>query len=502
MRIAVVGAGISGLVAAYRLRKALGPELELVLLERSERIGGILRTDDIAGEPVDLGAEAFVGRRPEIPALLDELGLADQLVYPAGKRPLIWSGGAAHPLPERTLMGIPAGPEAVAGLVDEATLAWIADEPARPFDWVRGADMAVGELVAARFGEQVVRRSVDPLLGGVYAGLANSIGVRAALPTLAAALDAGAASLSQAVADALPPPSTAPVFGGIRDGYRVLLDALLKAASPALETSCAPRELTRTSNGWRLDLVGGMDSVGKMGSAGEMDLMGSVGSVGEMGSGGKTDLVDGMGSVGAADAVGELNAVGELDAVVLATPAPVTATLLRAVAPAAAAATAGIELSSSAVVVLALPVDTPLPDNSGILVATGEPLRAKAFTLSSRKWPHLATRDVALVRASFGRFGDDSLLSWSDDDLIAAAAADLSTVTGIPITPVAARVQRWHGGLPQYAPGHLDRVATIEAGLADLPGLAVAGAYLHGVGVPACAASGAAAAERVLAHLG
>ncbi|WP_280272029.1 FAD-dependent oxidoreductase [Nocardia wallacei] len=478
MRIAVVGAGISGLVAAYRLRKALGPELELVLLERSERIGGILRTDDIAGEPVDLGAEAFVGRRPEIPALLDELGLADQLVYPAGKRPLIWSGGAAHPLPERTLMGIPAGPEAVAGLVDEATLAWIADEPARPFDWVRGGDMAVGELVAARFGEQVVRRSVDPLLGGVYAGLANSIGVRAALPTLAAALDAGAASLSQAVTDALPPPSTAPVFGGIRDGYRVLLDALLKAAAPALETSCTPRELTRTSNGWRLDLVGGMDSAGEMGSVG------------------KTDPVDGMGSVVAADAV------GELDAVVLATPAPVTATLLRAVAPAAAAATAGIELSSSAVVALALPVDTPLPDNSGILVATGEPLRAKAFTLSSRKWPHLATREVALVRASFGRFGDDSLLSWSDDDLIAAAAADLSTVTGIPITPVAARVQRWHGGLPQYAPGHLDRVATIEAGLADLPGLAVAGAYLHGVGVPACAASGAAAAERVLAHLG
>lgn len=447
MRIAVVGAGISGLVAAYRLRKALGPELELVLLERSERIGGILRTDDIAGEPVDLGAEAFVGRRPEIPALLGELGLADQLVYPAGKRPLIWSGGAAHPLPERTLMGIPAGPEAVAGLVDEATLAWIADEPARPLDWVRGGDMAVGELVATRFGEQVVRRSVDPLLGGVYAGLANSIGVRAALPTLAAALDAGAASLSQAVADALPPPSTAPVFGGIRDGYRALLDALLTAAAPTLETGCAPTELTRTTHGWRLDPV------------------------------------------------------GELDAVVLATPAPVTASLLRGVAPAAAAAMAGIELSSSVVVALALPSDTPLPDNSGILVATGEPLRAKAFTLSSRKWPHLAARDVALVRASFGRFGDDSLLSWSDEDLITAAAADLSTVTGIPITPIAARVQRWHGGLPQYAPGHLDRVATIEAGLADLPGLAIAGAYLHGVGVPACAASGTSAADTVLTHL-
>ncbi|WP_280334388.1 FAD-dependent oxidoreductase [Nocardia wallacei] len=549
MRIAVVGAGISGLVAAYRLRKALGPKLELVLLERSERIGGILRTDDIAGEPVDLGAEAFVGRRPEIPALLGELGLADQLVYPAGKRPLVWSGGAAHPLPERTLMGIPAGPDALAGLVDEATLAWIADEPARPLDWVPGGDMAVGELVAARFGEQVVRRSVDPLLGGVYAGLANSIGVRAALPTLAAALDAGAASLSQAVADALPPPSTAPVFGGIRDGYRVLLEALLKAAAPRLETGCAPAQLTRTAHGWRLDLVdeqgtaGKLGTAGKVGTAGELGpagqvgatrerraagqvgaagergAAGQVGAAGERGAAGQVGAAgerEAAGQVGAAgerggagqrgaagelNTVGELAMVGELDAVVLATPAPVTASLLRGVAPAAAAAMAGIELSSSAVVALALSPDTPLPDNSGILVATGEPLRAKAFTLSSRKWPHLATRDVALVRASFGRFGDESLLSWSDDDLIAAAATDLSTVTGIPITPITARVQRWHGGLPQYAPGHLDRVAAIEAGLADLPGLAVAGAYLHGVGVPACAASGTAAAEAVLADL-
>ncbi|BCK54769.1 FAD-dependent oxidoreductase [Nocardia wallacei] len=513
MRIAVVGAGISGLVAAYRLRKALGPKLELVLLERSERIGGILRTDDIAGEPVDLGAEAFVGRRPEIPALLGELGLADQLVYPAGKRPLIWSGAAAHPLPERTLMGIPAGPDALAGLVDEATLAWIADEPARPLDWVPGGDMAVGELVAARLGEQVVRRSVDPLLGGVYAGLANSIGVRAALPTLAAALDAGAASLSQAVADALPPPSTAPVFGGIRDGYRVLLEALLKAAAPRLETGCAPAQLTRTAHGWRLDLVdeqgtaGKLGTAGKVGTAAELGPAGQVGAAGErgpagqVGAAGERGATRQRGAAGELNTVGELGMVGELDAVVLATPAPVTASLLRGVAPAAAAAMVGIELSSSAVVALALPPDTPLPDNSGILVATGEPLRAKAFTLSSRKWPHLAARDVALVRASFGRFGDDSLLSWSDDDLIAAAATDLSTVTGIPITPITARVQRWHGGLPQYAPGHLDRVAAIEAGLADLPGLAIAGAYLHGVGVPACAASGTAAAEAVLADL-
>lgn len=447
MRVAVVGGGISGLVAAYRMRKALGDAAELILVERRDRVGGILRTVEIEGDPVDLGAEAFVGRRPEIPELMGELGIEDQLVHPAGKRPLVWSNGAGHRLPDRTLMGIPVGPESVAGLVDAQTLAAIEQEPSRPLRWERGSDVSVGELVRDRFGEQVVRRSVDPLLGGVYAGLADSIGVRAALPTLAAALDRGATSLTRAVSDALPPPSTAPVFGGIRDGYRVLLDALRTAADVKAEIGTAVTTLTRTAQGWRLDPV------------------------------------------------------GDVDAVILATPAPVTAELLREVAPQAAELAAGIELASSAVVALALPLETALPDNSGILVATGEPLRAKAFTLSSRKWPHLAARDVALVRASFGRFGDPTPLSWSDDDLITAAVEDLTTVTSADIRPLRAVVQRWPGGLPQYAPGHTTRIADLRSATADLPGLALAGAYLDGVGVPACAATGTKAAARIIDHL-
>ncbi|WP_280500891.1 protoporphyrinogen oxidase [Nocardia farcinica] len=447
MRIAIVGGGISGLVAAYRLRTLLGPSADLVLVDPAERVGGILYTADIQGEPVDLGAEAFVGRRPEVPALLRELGLADQLVYPAGKRPLLWAGGATHPLPPRTLMGIPSDAESMRGLVDDDTLDRIASESARPLAWYPDSDLDVHSLVADRFGAQVVERSVDPLLGGVYAGSARSIGVRAALPTLAAALDAGAPSLTHAVAAALPPPSDAPVFGGIRDGYRVLLDALVAASGLRFVAATAATRLARATGRWVLDPL------------------------------------------------------GLVDAVVVAAPAPVAARLLRYVAPGAADAAAGIELSSSAVVALSLPPDTALPDNSGILVATGEPLRAKAFTLSSRKWPHLAERKTALVRASFGKFGDDAPLRWSDAELIAAATEDLATVTGVPITPVEAVVQRWPGGLAQYAPGHTDRVAEIDRAVAELDGLAVAGAYLRGVGVPACVAAGDAAARRIAGFL-
>ncbi|MFC9658601.1 protoporphyrinogen oxidase [Nocardia sp. NPDC127606] len=443
MRIAVVGGGISGLVAAYRLRQRLGDSVDIVVLEQSGRVGGVLHTRELAGEPVDLGAEAFVGRMPEVIELMSELGLADQLVRPAGKRPLIWAQGSAHPLPGRTLMGIPSDAESLRGLVDDATLERVATEAQRPLDWEPGSDVDVQTLVGDRFGRQVVERSVDPLLGGVYAGISASIGVRAALPTLAEALDDGASSLTEAVRAAMPAPSSEPVFGGLRDGYGALLAALTEASGARFVTTTAATRIARGPHGWVIDPI------------------------------------------------------GAVEAVVIATPAPVAARLLHYVAPEAARAAAGIELSSSALVAMALPRDTALPDNSGILVATGEPLRAKAFTLSSRKWPHLAERDVALVRASFGRLGDDKPLSWTDDDLIAAAVADLSTVTGIPIAPIEAVVQRWPGGLPQYAPGHTERIAALESAVAPLDGIAVAGAYLHGVGVPACVASGTAAAERV-----
>lgn len=445
--VAVVGGGITGLVAAYRLRVTFGQDARIVLLERSDRLGGKLRTVLLAGGPVDVGAEAFIGRRPEVPALLDELGLTEQLVHPSGARPLVYAGAALHPLPAGTLMGIPAGARALDGLVDDDTLARIAREPEIPLDWDNDGDMSVAQLVGSRFGEQVVRRSVDPLLGGVYSGLSDTAGVRATVPALARALDEGAASLTEAVARALPVPSDKPVFGTLRGGYGVLLDALEQAAGAEIHYGTTVSNLRRISDRWSLDPV------------------------------------------------------GELDGVVLAVPAPEAAALLAGSIPAAAAHAAEIPLASSVTVSLALPSEAALPQNSGILVATGEELAAKAFTLSGRKWPHLAERDVALVRASFGRFGDDRLVDAPDEQLITLARADLATVTGVADEPAAAFVQRWYGGLPQYRAGHTEIVAAFEREIEGIEGLAVAGAMLHGVGVPACVESGTKAAARLAARM-
>ena len=145
-------------------------------------------------------------------------------------------------------------------------------------------------------------------------------------------------------------------------------------------------------------------------------------------------------------------------------------------------------------VVLALPGGTPLPAQSGVLVASGEPLHAKAMTLTSRKWG--ARGNVELVRLSFGRFGDaaekDVARRVGDEDLLTWAGEDLAAVFGINVDPVDCHVQRWLDAMPQYGPGHGALIAELRAGLP--PTLAVAGGYLDGIGVPACVASASRAA--------
>lgn len=442
----VVGGGISGLTAAYRLRVAAGDDAVITLLDPAPRLGGILRTEPVGGVPMDLGAEAFVLRRPELPALLSELNLTGRQRVSTGARPLIYSRGRLHPLPTGTVVGIPSSAASMAGLVDEAMLARIDAEPRRPLHWRPGSDPAVADLVGDRFGEQVVSRSVDPLLSGVYAGSAATIGLRAAAPTVAAALDRGAASLTDAVRRALPPATGSPVFGALDGGYRVLVDELVARARPRRVRAAAAR-LEPAGPGWAV--------------------------------------------------VDDAGARRHADAVILAVPAREVARLLAGIAPRSAAAAGRVVAASSVVLALAVPGDTAFPDCSGVLVATGERLRAKAITLSSKKWGTRA--DVQLLRLSFGRFGDQVAARTPDEELRGWALADLAAVFGLDVRPVDVRVQRWLDAMPQYGPGHAELVGELRAGLP--PTLAVAGGYLDGIGVPACVGAAGRAVEALQAEV-
>jgi oxygen-dependent protoporphyrinogen oxidase len=245
------------------------------------------------------------------------------------------------------------------------------------------------------------------------------------------------------------------VFGTLTGGLGTLIDRLVEVAKPDIRLGEPVRALRQTPEGWRVELV--------------------------------SEAVD-------------------VDAVLLAVPAPSARKLLQDVVPAASAALSQVELASMAVVALALPPGTELPNASGALIGArerypdGTPLAAKAFTYSSRKWAHLNGGPV-LVRGSVGRFGEPGALRADDDELVRLVRADLAELTGITATPLEVRVTRWGGGLPQYGVGHLDVVERVERAVAEVPGLAIAGATLHGVGVPACIATAGRAASRITSEV-
>ncbi len=468
-RVAVVGGGVAGLAAAHRLRRELGAEAEIVLVEQTSRLGGKLRTVELAGRPYDLGAEAFLARRPEVLNLAEELGVRTDVVHPAGAAATVRAGGRTQRLPGGTVMGVPSEADSVAGVLSDAGIAAVRAEAEMPPIELGGADISVGDLLRARVGDEVVDRLVEPLLGGVYAGDANRLGLRATVPALAKALDDGAGWITAAARAALPTPKPGapqPVFGAFRDGYRELLDRLLIAADVEVRLGLPVRAMVRTGEGWRLE-------------------------------------------IGSAPAPEHL----DVDAVVLAVPAPAARKLLQDPVPAAAAKLAEVELASMVVVGLALPPGTQLPEHdgtpaSGALIARGErhsggtPFTAKAFTFSSNKWPHLrGSGGEVLLRGSVGRFGETEDLRLDDEELLRRVRADLAELTGITAEPVDSAVLRWGGGLPQYGVGHLDLVADVEREVAGVPGLAIAGAALHGVGVPACVATGEVAATSITRDL-
>ena len=445
--VAIVGGGMAGLSAAHALRD----RADVVVLEASGRVGGKVRASEVGGVSVDEGADSLLRRVPYGLELAAAAGLGDELVSPTAGGAFVRSRGRLRPLPTGTILGVPGDLTSLARSEVLSTLGL-----ARvPGDLVaRGElmteDVSVGALVASRLGREVVERLVDPLLGGVYAGRADSLSLHATLPQLRGPLSRNR-SLILATREARAGFGRVdgPVFAGLPGGLGRLPAAVARASGARIRTGTMVRTLERTPTGWRLTT----------GSAAQPSYL-------------------------------------EVTAVILAVPAGPAARLLRDVAPTAAGELSGIDYASVAIVTLVL--DGPAPgQGSGYLVPAVEGLSTKAVTFTSRKW---GSPGPAVVRASVGRYGDEVELQRDDGELAALVLRELELVVG-PVGPVIdSRVTRWGGGLPQYAVGHLDRVRRITSALPA--GLAVAGAAYGGIGVPAVIRSGAEAAAAVLPHNG
>ena len=459
--VAVIGGGIAGLAAAYEL-KCEG--VEAVVLEADDRPGGSIDSWRVGGLTVDSGPDGFVARDPAAAELCRRIGLGAELVTPDSSGAYVFVDGGLLRFPDRSVLGVPWTADAVegTGIVSEAGAEALRRGLAHDAEPLTG-DATVGEVLRPRIGDEVFERLVDPLLGGINAGSADRISIEACAGPLHEAARRGGplgAALEQAAArrdgggdgGAARPP----VFQSVRGGVARMVDALAAELGDAVSLSTPVQHVTPVAGAGR----------------------GPLWKI--------------------ATPRGSLDAAG----VVAACPAWESARLLEPLAPEAAGLLADIEYADVALATFVVADEhlvRPL-DASGFLVPRSQGLLTTACSWSSSKWQHYARAGRAVLRVSTGRTDDRRWTDLGSDDLVAALAGELAETGVVGRDAVArdcleARLRPWRRSLPQYRPGHLDRVTAVEACLAsETPGFVAAGAALRGVGLPACIRSGQRAA--------
>jgi protoporphyrinogen/coproporphyrinogen III oxidase len=468
-RVVVVGGGISGLAAAWELTGGATPQPgapAITLLESSPQLGGPLQSDVVGGRVVDLGPDGFLGRRREAIDLCGEVGLADALVPIAARGASVWARGRLRTLPEGHALGIPTRfwPTARSGIVGVRGSLGLARDVVLPRPHGRGpiGDRAIGPLVSHKLGQRVVDMLVDPLIGGIHAGSVDDMSTAATFPPLLAAAQRRGGLMRALRAEVpAPDPEGPPLFWAVNGGMASLIGALKVALQ---------------ERGVDICLSSSADHLERAGQRGWT--------------------------------VVTARQAFEADAVVLATPAPTTAALLRPHDDEVAGLLEAIDYASVVLVTFQVGTDD-LPETmhgTGFLVPRRSPHKGRepwavtACTYLDRKWSHLERDDDVLLRASLGRVNDTRVSEWSDAEVADRAWNELGALMGVDGQPIGARVTRFENAFPQYRVHHLLRTAGIESALARMGGVAVAGGAYRGVGIPACIASGRSAAT-TLTHL-
>ncbi|HEX9122518.1 MAG TPA: protoporphyrinogen oxidase [Actinomycetota bacterium] len=448
-RVVVVGAGVAGLTAAYRLLRAEEPS-DVTVLEADGVLGGKLRSVRVGDLELEAGPDSFVARKPWAVELCRELGLGDRLEAPAASGAFVWTDHGLERIP-RTALGVPAGLSEL--------LTWKAMSRVGRFralaDLVRRArppqgDESIGSLARRRLGEEATEVLIGPLLGGLHAGDVDRLSVAATFPELARWERDQGSLIRGAKAALAAAPDAGPMFLKPRDGTTALIEALV-------------------------------------GSIGRERIRLAEPATGILAAGTGFSVRTGRGEIPA-------------DRVVLAAPAFAASGLLEDVAPVSAAELAAIPYASTGVALLVYPEGTgdALPDATGFVVPPGRaPMTACTFL--SRKWPRPEYGTRAVVRCFVGGVGAEEVVDEPEEEIVAAVSRHIAAVLELPDRPSEAHVERWHRAMPQYEVGHRERLARIRDSLP--PGIFVIGGGYDGVGVPDCVRGANLAAEAVLSHL-
>jgi oxygen-dependent protoporphyrinogen oxidase len=484
-RVIVIGGGIAGLGAAYKLRRAadLGNAVEFTLVERDERLGGKLATEIIddpetGGEfVVDGGSDSFLTDKPAVHRVAKQLGIFDDETPTCdeNKRTCIVKRGELVEMPDGIMMFAPTKivPMATTKLYSwPAKLRMAADLviPKKRVEPGERNDETLGSFVVRRMGRECLDRLAEPLVGGVNGSDPKEMSLAATYPNLLemeqqyGSLVRGFLAQRKKVEEMMrkyPPKPGAKrrtFFSSFERGLQFLTDRMADAAGRGhIRTGVGADAVERDGDGsWRVTL-----------SDGEV-LLG--------------------------------------DAVIVATEVWAAEPLVRTVDERTADLLGEIPCSSSATILMAFAEeDCPFDKHwHGILSPAIEHEPVTGISLMSSKWPGRAPEGRVLLRGFVGGPRDQEIIQRPDSELVEIARLAFVKLLGVrpEATPLFARVFRWERGMPQYTMGHLDRVDEIEARCADIPGFALAGGGYRGVGVPNCLDSGEKAARKVLSEWG
>ena len=465
-RIAIIGGGISGLSATYTIedKRRSGTPVQYVLFESSPRLGGVLVTDRVDGCLVEAGPDSFLTEKPWAADLCRKIGLGDQLIgsNDSERKTYIVARGKLVVMPDGLMFMVPTKimPTVFSPLFSLRTKMRMAAEWFHP-PRKASEDETVAEMVERHYGPEMVELLADPLLSGVYGGLASELSVRAVLPRFAD-MESKHGSLGRAMLEARKKMGAAanvparPLFTSLKEGMQQMVDALVaRLDANSLKTSSLVQSVIRQDNGWTV--CAGYQS-------------------------------------------------DQFDAVIVATPAHVASAVLQAADENLSRDLGEIVYSSSVTVTLGYDekVRRSLPPGFGFLVPRSEGHRVLAATFVHNKFPHRAPENRALVRCFLGGARDEEILQTSEEEILEIVRGELRQIVGIALDtePLFARVYKWKSSMAQYSVGHLERLQRIESLRQKLPGLALAGNGYNGIGVPDCVRSGAEAAGKILAEMG
>ncbi|WP_078381535.1 protoporphyrinogen oxidase [Sutcliffiella halmapala] len=463
-KVVIIGGGITGLSAAYYLQKAIKENklnIDIILIEASNRLGGKMQTVKKDGFTIERGPDSFLERKVSAAQLIKEVGLENHLTNNATGQAHILLKGQLYPMPEGAVMGIPTklSPFVTTGLFSTMGKMRAAADLVLPASGNNGEDQSLGAFFRRRLGDEVVENLIEPLLSGIYAGDIDKLSLQA----------------------------TFPQFQQVEQKYRSLILGM-KQTTPK-----KPANQPKSKKGMFQTLTGGLQSL-----------------VDEI----EKSLIDVK--VLKAVKVEQLEKLdeqryelslsnGELlvsDSVIITTPHFATANILPNVTSIAPLE----KMTSTSVATVAMAFDASAikddVEGTGFVVARNSDYTITACTWTHKKWPHTTPEGKILLRCYVGRAGDEAIVEQSDEEIKQVVLDDLNKIMDIGASPDFTIVSRWKQAMPQYAVGHKKMLKEINERLSEeMPGVYLAGSSFEGVGLPDCIDQGKAVVSAVLAQL-